>query len=349
MDHIRVVQNHLGRGEKEAQEAIKQALKEQLEWITLFCSSAKLELRRPSINGKKRRLNLNELSDAEEIQPKRTKLNELSVPKQKIIVIESSDDDNESVKSFASTSSVQMNPSKLRVAQLRQELSKRNLPTFGLKAKLVQRLIEALQAEQQRPSVQIKPEQPEKEDDSDGDVIVSFLQSKSVVKVAEKPIVPSPVKEDEVVAVPEVDKVPEVVLVEDPPKESIEPPQPIARLLFTESMIEDSIIDETPMKSPERPPPVLHSPGNVHSKEKRKRKTLFPSPQSASRGVDLNTSLSPIQSSALHNVSMNEEHQVSFGESENIMSTAASLFATATSPLVKGFASLKSAFGLNTS
>ncbi|EQC34925.1 hypothetical protein SDRG_07723, partial [Saprolegnia diclina VS20] len=62
-DHIRTVQSHLQRGEKEARAALEASLKDNLAWITLFSTAAKKELRRPSINAKKRRLVLDLASD----------------------------------------------------------------------------------------------------------------------------------------------------------------------------------------------------------------------------------------------------------------------------------------------
>ncbi|OQR85526.1 hypothetical protein ACHHYP_11728 [Achlya hypogyna] len=342
-DHIRTVQGHLQRGEKDARTAIEGALKVHLTWLTSFGAAARTELRRPSVNGKKRRLVLDLASDAEsevETNAKRPKPNEIAasvdkpaaksvsrgnpVPKavksskQPIVIesssdSESSDDDNDGNASVRSVASVVVDPSKLKVPELRKALSDRNLSTFGLKAKLVQRLAQAIQTEQaaKPPSVV-----------DDDDEVVPFIKAKpgrprGTRTASAKPEPTAAHKTEPVVT---SSSEPEIA-----PVQAIEPPSPKAK---TESPVRerepephsksspvrvpsnqttsaasspiiayvlpnDSFVDETPLKSPERPVPVLHSPGKVRSKEPRKRKTLFPAPPHspvARRAVDFDDS-----------------------------------------------------------
>ncbi|KDO30931.1 hypothetical protein SPRG_19685 [Saprolegnia parasitica CBS 223.65] len=386
-DHIRSVQSHLQRGEKEARAALEASLKDNLAWITLFSTAAKKELRRPSINAKKRRLVLDLISDDDvPSMPKRPRIeaapsDDISVaaikasptpsvaasplkadvpppqikpskPKKKsnnVIVIESSsesdsEDDNQSLKSVAA---VVRDPTKLKVPELRKALSERNLSTFGLKAKLVERLTRALADEKAREARRVTPDEAGVDEyDDDDDAILPRLKSKATksltksatkpttsteplnqpspdadvaprvesrVKAAEEPSpelkAPSPVKPaSPVKSASPVQQASSPVAIAAPAspiaaKPSPTPPSPVAaptasmaarvsKAVSEPSPVAaaspprptvDSFVDETPMASPERPPPVRHSPGKVRSKE-RKRKTLFPpeSPQSTS-------------------------------------------------------------------
>ncbi|EQC25093.1 hypothetical protein SDRG_17019 [Saprolegnia diclina VS20] len=290
------------------------------------------------------------------------------------------EDDNQSIKSVAA---VVRDPTKLKVPELRKALSERNLSTFGLKAKLVERLTRALADEKARDARRVTPDVAGfDDDDDDDDAILPRLKSKTTksstknaaklttsteplprpspdadvaprlearVKATEVPLrepkVLSPVKPaSPVKSASPVQRVSSPVAVatsassittkpspmlpvatssmssrvseaasEPSPVVAASPPRPAA----------DSFVEESPMASPERPPPMLHSPGKVRSKD-RKRKTLFPPESPASTS----SSLAPPSDGP-------------------ILSTAASLFASATSPIVKGFASFRSALGLS--
>ncbi|KAF0684923.1 Aste57867_23167 [Aphanomyces stellatus] len=162
-DHFRKAQVNLAENTKKAANGLDRAVKENSKWLAALCCSISLEIRRPQVNAKKRRLDLDLLEKPHELitkpdkrhksieekleptEPQEVPEVERLPPAKPTEIIEPAIDSTENTDDSDEDGAI--NPFELKVTELKEELRERGLKTGGLKATLIARLLQAVDEE----------------------------------------------------------------------------------------------------------------------------------------------------------------------------------------------------------
>ncbi|RHY31386.1 hypothetical protein DYB32_003564 [Aphanomyces invadans] len=173
-DHFRKAQEHISENTRQVVLALEQSAKEHSKWLAALCCSISLDIRRPAVNAKKRRLDLDaahRLADPLPALEKRQKSIEDKGIAESVkspcpdenTSAQLAEDVHEQAKLRSSRNPSrkrsirdsevneeapeELNPFAMKVAELKQALKDRGLKTAGLKASLIARLLEAIESE----------------------------------------------------------------------------------------------------------------------------------------------------------------------------------------------------------